>query len=99
MEYVIKELSAQAVDHIIFAVGYKGSMVEEYFGDGQAFGVHASYAYEESLLGTAGAIKNGQNLQDACPLPATGGSYPAPKILFPPESHQSDPATKDIRRR
>lgn len=58
MEYVIRELAAQGIDHIIFAVGYKGSMVEEYFGDGQAFGVQASYAYEESLLGTAGAIKN-----------------------------------------
>ena len=28
MEYVIKELAGQAIDHIIFAVGYKGSMVE-----------------------------------------------------------------------
>ena len=58
MEYVIKELAGQAIDHIIFAVGYKGSVVEEYFGDGSAFGVRASYAYEDTLLGTAGAIKN-----------------------------------------
>ena len=62
MEYVIRELALQGIDQIIFAVGYKGSMVEEYFGDGQAFGVHASYAYEESLLGTAGAIKNAAKL-------------------------------------
>ena len=33
-------------------------MVEEYFKDGSDFGFHASYAYEETLLGTAGAIKN-----------------------------------------
>lgn len=58
MEYVIRELSMQGMGQIIFAVGYKGSMVEEYFGDGRAFGVKASYAYEETLLGTAGAIKN-----------------------------------------
>ncbi len=58
MEYVIRELSMQGMSQIIFAVGYKGSMVEEYFGDGRAFGVKASYAYEETLLGTAGAIKN-----------------------------------------
>ena len=43
---------------IIFAVGYKGGMVEEYFGDGSRFGIRARYAYEEELLGTAGAIKN-----------------------------------------
>lgn len=58
MEYVVHELSRYGIDEIIFAVGYKGSMVEEYFGDGSRFGVKVSYAYEEELLGTAGAIKN-----------------------------------------
>lgn len=58
MEYVVHELSKQGIKEIIFAVGYKGSMVEEYFGDGRSFGVTVSYAYEEELLGTAGAIKN-----------------------------------------
>ena len=58
MEYVVHELSRHDIREIIFAVGYKGSMVEEYFGDGSRFGVKVSYAYEEELLGTAGAIKN-----------------------------------------
>lgn len=58
MEYVVHELSRYEIRDIVFAVGYKGSMVEEYFGDGSAFGINASYAYEEELLGTAGAIKN-----------------------------------------
>lgn len=57
MEYVIHELSRYAIQEIIFAVGYKGSMVEEYFGDGTRFGIKASYSYEKELLGTAGAIK------------------------------------------
>lgn len=58
MEYVTRELVQCGVTDIIFAVGYKGSMVEEYFGNGEVFGFHASYAYEEKLLGTAGAIRN-----------------------------------------
>ena len=58
MEYVTRELVRSGITEIIFAVGYKGSMVEEYFKDGSDFGFHASYAYEETLLGTAGAIKN-----------------------------------------
>lgn len=58
MEYVIRGLMRSGIDDIIFAVGYKGSMVEEHFGDGSSFGFKASYAYEETLLGTAGAIKN-----------------------------------------
>ncbi|MEG7531727.1 MAG: nucleotidyltransferase family protein [Hungatella sp.] len=58
MEYVLHELARHGIMEIIFAVGYKGSMVEEYFGDGSGFGITAEYAYEETLLGTAGAIKN-----------------------------------------
>lgn len=58
MEYVTRELVYYGVKQIIFAVGYKGGMVEAYFGNGEAFGFTASYAYEEELLGTAGAIKN-----------------------------------------
>lgn len=62
MEYVTRELVKSGVADIIFAVGYKGSMVEEYFGDGNGFGFHAYYAYEETLLGTAGAIRNAGRL-------------------------------------
>ena len=58
MEYVVMELVSHGVSEIIFAVGYKGSMVEEYFKDGSHWGIQVSYAYEEELLGTAGAIKN-----------------------------------------
>ena len=64
MEYVVHELSKHGITDIIFAVGYKGSMVEEYFGDGSGFlapdgtPITVHYAYEEELLGTAGAIKN-----------------------------------------
>ncbi len=58
LEYVIQGLKKSGIDEIIFAVGYKGSMVEEYFGDGKKLGIRAKYAYEEELLGTAGAIKN-----------------------------------------
>lgn len=64
MEYVVHELSRHGVTDIIFAVGYKGSMVEEYFGDGSLLKapdgtrMTVRYAYEEELLGTAGAIRN-----------------------------------------
>ncbi|HIQ73554.1 MAG TPA: nucleotidyltransferase family protein [Candidatus Cottocaccamicrobium excrementipullorum] len=62
MEYVVHELCRQGIEDIVFAVGYKGSMVEEYFEDGRNFGARISYAYEKELLGTAGAIKNAGRL-------------------------------------
>lgn len=58
MEYVIHELTKYGITEIIFAVGYKGSIIEEHFGDGSKFNITVQYAYEEELLGTAGAIKN-----------------------------------------
>lgn len=57
MEYLVRQLMKQQVDHIIFAVGYKGSMVEEYFNDGSRLGVKITYSYEAEPLGTGGAIK------------------------------------------
>lgn len=58
LEYVILELKKNQIYNIIIAVGYKGSMIEDYFKDGAEFGVSISYSYEETQLGTAGAIKN-----------------------------------------
>lgn len=57
MEYVVRGLLKGGISHIVFAVGYKGGMVEEYFKDGSDLGFKAFYSYEEELLGTAGAIK------------------------------------------
>lgn len=57
MDYVVRGLTRFGIDDIIFAVGYKGGMVEEYFGNGGKAGIKASYAYEEELLGTAGSHK------------------------------------------
>jgi len=58
LEYVLHELGRNGIYDIIFAIGYKGSMVEEYFKDGSRFGIQVTYSYEEVPLGTAGAIKN-----------------------------------------
>lgn len=60
LEYLILELKKHGVAHIILAVGYKGSMVEEYFGTGKNIGIKIDYSYEETQLGTAGAIKNAE---------------------------------------
>lgn len=58
MEYVTDELRAQGITELIFAAGYKGRMVEDYFGDGSRFGITARYAYEKEPLGTGGALRN-----------------------------------------
>lgn len=58
LEYLILELKKHGITEVVLAVGYKGEMIEEYFGDGSELGVQISYSYEKEQLGTAGAIRN-----------------------------------------
>lgn len=52
----IDELKKNGISDIVMIIGHLGHKIEEYFGDGQAFGVHISYIREEMPLGTAGAF-------------------------------------------
>lgn len=52
----IEVLKAQNITDITLVIGYLGGKIEEYFGDGKAFGVNISYIREETPLGTAGAL-------------------------------------------
>ncbi len=63
LEYKIESLKKYGIKKFILCVGHLGHIVEEYFGDGKRFGVNISYSYEkDDLLGTAGAIKNAEDL-------------------------------------
>lgn len=52
----IEELKRNGIFEVILVVGHLGQNIEEYFGDGQAFGVNISYIREDTPLGTAGAF-------------------------------------------
>ena len=56
LEYQIKLLRKNEIKDIVLCIGYKGEMIEEYFGDGKNFGVNISYSKEIEPLGTGGAI-------------------------------------------
>lgn len=58
LRYLVESLRVQGITDMIFAVGYMADQIEDYFGDGSAFGIRAAYAVEKKLLGTAGAIRN-----------------------------------------
>lgn len=56
LEHQILCLANQNLTDIILVIGYKGEVIEEYFGDGSKYGVHIEYIWEETPLGTAGAL-------------------------------------------
>lgn len=58
LQYLLEMLRDKGITEVIFALGYMGDMIEEYFQDGSAFGLKIAYSYEEEPLGTGGAIRN-----------------------------------------
>lgn len=56
LEWQIDCLRNQGLKEIILVIGYLGNVIQEYFGDGEKFGVKISYFVEDSPLGTAGAL-------------------------------------------
>ena len=56
LEHIIDRAKVEGFSHFILAVHYLGHMIEEYFGNGDAFGVKIEYLREVSPLGTAGAL-------------------------------------------
>jgi NDP-sugar pyrophosphorylase family protein len=54
----LRLLARQGVREIVVCVGYLGEQVQEYTGDGSAFGCHVEYVFDgDKLKGTGGAIK------------------------------------------
>lgn len=69
LEYIIKRLRTHGVTDIIFSTGYLHDKIVEYFGDGSDFGVKITYREDgDKPLGTAGAIKNCEDLLDNEPF-------------------------------
>ena len=55
----VEWLKQVGVTNVIFLVGYRWTMVREYFGDGSSFGIKPVYSVETNPLGRGGAIKTG----------------------------------------
>jgi len=56
LEHIIKRARSQGFNHFIIAINYLGQIIEDYFKDGQKFGVKIEYLHEDVPLGTAGAL-------------------------------------------
>jgi NDP-sugar pyrophosphorylase family protein len=57
--YQVDWMRSQGVTDVVFLCGYKGEMIQDYFGDGSKHGITAHYSFEDSPLGRGGAIKKG----------------------------------------
>jgi mannose-1-phosphate guanylyltransferase / phosphomannomutase len=58
MEHVLALLKRHGFTETVVTVQFLASLVRNYFGDGEDFGLSLQYATEESPLGTAGSVRN-----------------------------------------
>jgi dTDP-glucose pyrophosphorylase len=72
LEHIIDRAKLEGFSHFILAIHHLGHMIEEYFGNGETFGVTIEYLREESPLGTAGALSLLDPLPDS-PFVVTNG--------------------------
>ena len=61
MEHVLRLLRQHGFDETVVTTAFLASMVRNYFGDGEDFGMSLQYATEEAPLGTAGSVKNAED--------------------------------------
>lgn len=57
LERLIEKLKAAQIEKISISVNYQADKIENYFGDGSAFGVEITYLREEEVMGTAGSLR------------------------------------------
>lgn len=60
MHHIVDLLRAHGLTRIVATVHYLADEIESYFGDGSQYGVEMSYVVEDTPLGTAGAVKLGE---------------------------------------
>ncbi len=73
--HLIEHLSKEGFNDIVITVGYMAEKIKEQLGDGRIFGVHIDYVYEKDKLGTAGGVKNAEDLLSGEPFIVVGGDH------------------------
>lgn len=56
LEHIIERAKYEGFRRFVIAIHYLGYMIEDYFGNGERFGVTIEYLREDVPLGTAGAL-------------------------------------------
>ncbi|MBA2740104.1 MAG: NDP-sugar synthase [Nocardioidaceae bacterium] len=58
LAHQLARLADAGVEHVVLATSYRADELRWELGDGERFGLRLSYAYEQTALGTGGAVRN-----------------------------------------
>jgi len=56
LQTIVEKFAEYGYTDIVMCVNYKSHIIQEFFGNGDAFGVKIEYIFEEQRMGTAGAL-------------------------------------------
>ena len=64
LEHLIEWIKKNGISSVVLCVSYLRKTIEDYFEDGERFGVNIEYAAASRPLATAGQLKTAENLLD-----------------------------------
>jgi NDP-sugar pyrophosphorylase family protein len=56
LEVLLRQMKRAGIEDIVLTVGHLAQLMHTFFMEGEQWGVHISYSYEENPLGTAGPL-------------------------------------------
>jgi mannose-1-phosphate guanylyltransferase/phosphomannomutase len=62
--HILDLLKRHGITDVVMTLQYMAEDIQDYFGDGQSLGMNITYSVEETPLGTAGSVKQAQQLLD-----------------------------------
>ena len=66
LEYQIEQLRGQGFERVLMLLGYLPEVVQNYFGDGTAWGVHIEYSVTEPDQLTSSRVATARHMIDPC---------------------------------
>lgn len=62
MEHILGLVKHHGIEDVVATLAFLPKVIQDYFGDGDEWGMKIAYALEETPLGTAGSVKNAESL-------------------------------------
>lgn len=96
MEHILGLVKHHGMTEVVATLAFMPQVIEDYFGDGDEWGMDISYAIEETPLGTAGSVKNAEEALTETFLVISGDALTDINLTEVIEFHKSKGAAVTI---
>ncbi|MRR11697.1 NDP-sugar synthase, partial [bacterium] len=96
MEHILGLVKHHGMTEVVATLAFMPQVIEDYFGDGDEWGMEISYAIEETPLGTAGSVKNAEDALDETFLVISGDALTDINLTEVIEFHKAKGAAVTI---